>query len=88
MGGGGSVEKLINDLSEKYGLSYTPIKTYKAPNNKNDLIEKYGRTGFDKPISEQAAIKRINEDLKYSDSLFKDMYKMDKQTIKKIMGME
>lgn len=89
MGGGSSVEKLINDLSEKYGLSYTPPKKpIKTQITKNDLIGKYGRIGFDKQISEQAAIKRINEDLKYSDSLFKDIYKMDKQTIKKIMGIE
>lgn len=89
MGGGGSVEGLINDLSEKYGFSYSPPKKALKPQiTKDDLINRYGHTKLGEPKSEQAALKRINEDLKYSDGLFKDMYKMDKQTIKKIMGIE
>ena len=89
MGGGGSIEKLINDLSEKYGLSYTePKKPIKPKITKDDLIYRYGRTGSDASKYEQAAMERIKGDLKYSDGLFKDLYGMSKEKIKKIMGIE
>lgn len=87
--GGGSVEKLINDLSEKYGYSYNSPKKMKNPvPTKEDLITKYGRNNIQDTGNEEIALKQIMQDMKYSDSLFKDIYKMDKKTIKKIMGIE
>lgn len=83
--GGSSVESVIKNLN----LIKEPIKKINQTLTKDFLIEKYGGGNtISDPKTYDNTVNRINNDLKYSDDTFKDIYKANKETIKKIMGIK